>query len=146
MDGGRLETQNIALCRAPPLRGALYKKWGGTIKNFFRRFAPDGYVPHHFHIRSGALGKTCRLIGELVIIIFSRFGTMHDCRKQIVIIIIITIIIRRLITRAMSECMTESEARNRRIVFGVASRVKKDRIIFTVHCSAVDYLTLKHLL
>ena len=46
----------------------------------------------------------------------------------------------------MSECMTESEARNRRIVFGVASRVKKDRIIFTVHCSAVDYLTLKHLL
>ena len=25
------------LCCAPPLRGALYKKWGGTIKIFFRR-------------------------------------------------------------------------------------------------------------
>ena len=46
------------LCCAPPLRRALYKKWGGTIKNFFRCFAPDGYVPHHFHIRSGALGYT----------------------------------------------------------------------------------------
>ena len=37
------------------LGGHCIKSGGGTIKKFFRRFAPDGYVPHHFHIRSGAL-------------------------------------------------------------------------------------------
>ena len=44
------------LYSAPPLRGALYKKWGGHDKNFFPALRA-GYVPHHFHIRSGALER-----------------------------------------------------------------------------------------
>jgi len=55
VEGWRLRTLHCA----PPLRGALYKKWGGTIKIFFRR---EDDVPHHFHIRSGAFGYDPQLV------------------------------------------------------------------------------------
>ena len=44
-------------CAVPLHLGGHCVKSGGHDKNFVRRFAPDGYVPHHFHIRSGALAS-----------------------------------------------------------------------------------------